>query len=193
LVLDAGFLTALETEIKALGWKKLAGFFYRHMNEQTLSHFTVFDKDGGLVRAQMHTSNKKLNRVSWRIYGLPETFGSEKDHLSNSTKCNITAAFFAWEERKDASNVQAIARQITNVCMNSSVKFDNIKKIKNEIDRKIKEEPNIDRDIELICTYIELAEFHSAKKIIQEKKDSNFPGYPLSFYARAENYIGALA
>jgi hypothetical protein len=191
--LKAEFLATLEKEMKVLGWKKLAGVFFRDINEFTISHFTVFEKDNGLVRAQMHTTNKLLDRISWNIFGLPPNFGAQKDHLVNSTKCNISTSYLAYEKEQRPMDAKSQAAEICETCFTESKKFDNLQKIHGQIIRKISENKDIDRSIELICTAIAISDLSSAKRLIREKKEANFPGYPLSFFARAERYLAQYA
>ena len=188
---DAALMKDLEKKLKELGWKKLAGAYVINVNEDTLAHFNVFRKDADTLRVQMHTTSKLLNRVSWRIFGLPEAFGTLKDHLINSSKCQITSAYFARDGDRYFSDVRAQAEAIAQDCRTRSERFDAVDKIVLECEAIARMEPTIDRSVELICGYIAQSDFAKAMNLVEQKKRSGFPGYGISFFAHAEKFLRA--
>ncbi len=188
---DAVFMKSLEKEIKALGWKKLAGSFFTELDHETLAHFNPFPKETGILRVQMHTSSKLLNRISWRIYGLPDDFGSLKEHLINACKCNITSLYVAREDPMHAVDIPSHAELIAQECRKQGENFNSIGKIVLESEEKSRTEPHIDRSIELICGYVAQSNFAKAMRLIKEKKSADYPGYGISFFAHAERFLSS--
>ena len=188
---DAVFMKSLEKEIKALGWKKLAGSFVTELDQETMVHFNAFPKETGTLRVQMHTTSKRLNRVSWRIFGLPDDFGSLKDHLINACKCNITSSHAAREDQMQAADIPSLAASMTQDCRMLGENFDAVEKIVLASEEKARTEPNIDRSIELICGYIAQSEFGKAMHLVEQKKRAGHPGYGISFFAHAERFLSS--
>jgi hypothetical protein len=190
-VMADAWMTSFEAETKARGWRKLAGSFVYRLNDQTLSHFQILLKGKETLRVQMQATNTSLNRVSWDLHDLPPDFGSDKDHLSNACKCNITASFEAREFRLPVEDIGSLAAAIIEECQERSQRFGSIDQIAHEITTRSRAEPPIDQSIEFICIHIARSELDHASALVNLKKEAGFPGFALSFYGHAERYLAS--
>jgi hypothetical protein len=185
-------IKSLESAIVTKGWKKNGAMFFRQLDDDTLSHLNVFDKGANMVRAQMQTTKRRLNRASWAVYGLPPEFGTVKDHLTNACKCAISVSFTAREHDSANGDLDDLATAIVDECASHSERFRSVDHIIDQIADRTRSEPHIDRSIELICCYLAKGNRKDALQLVEEKKLAGFPGFELSFFGRAERYLRSL-
>jgi hypothetical protein len=182
-------LRLIEAEFLKKGWKKSGVTFFRQLDEDTLSHVNVFDKSEKIVRAQMQTTNKRLNRASWAIHSLPPDFGTIKDHLTNACKCALTVSFAAREHEVESLDTEQLGTEIIQECSSISDRFRSIDQIIEQIAVRANIEPNVDRSIELICCHLANGNHERVLQLVENKKASSFPGFEMSFYGRVERYL----